>query len=37
VVELDRAAARALAPAVATIADEEGLTAHARSARLRAR
>lgn len=36
VVELDRAAAAALAPHVATIADEEGLRAHARSARLRA-
>lgn len=36
VVELDRAAASALAPHVAAIADEEGLKAHARSARLRA-
>jgi histidinol dehydrogenase len=36
VVELDRAAAAALAPSVAAIADEEGLRAHARSARLRA-
>jgi histidinol dehydrogenase len=36
VVELDRAAAAALAPHVATIADEEGLRAHALSARLRA-
>lgn len=36
VVELDSAAAAALAPHVATIADEEGLRAHARSARLRA-
>jgi histidinol dehydrogenase len=36
VVELDRAAASALAPHVAAIADEEGLRAHARSARLRA-
>ena len=36
VVELDAAAAAALAPCVATIADEEGLRAHARSARLRA-
>ena len=36
VVELDGAAARALAAPVATIADEEGLRAHARSARLRA-
>jgi histidinol dehydrogenase len=36
VVELDAAAAAALAPYVATIADEEGLRAHARSARLRA-
>ena len=36
VVELDRAAAAALAPHVAAIADEEGLRAHARSARLRA-
>ncbi len=35
VVELDRAAAAALAAHVATIADEEGLRAHARSARLR--
>jgi histidinol dehydrogenase len=37
VVELDSAAAAALAPHVAAIADEEGLRAHARSARLRAR
>jgi len=37
VVELDGAAAAALAPHVAAIADEEGLRAHARSARLRAR
>jgi len=37
VVELDGAAAAALAPAVAAIADEEGLRAHARSARLRAK
>jgi histidinol dehydrogenase len=37
VVELDSAAAAALAPHVAAIADEEGLKAHARSARLRAR
>ena len=36
VVELDGPAARALAPQVATIADEEGLRAHALSARLRA-
>ena len=36
VVELDGAAAAALAPHVAAIADEEGLRAHARSARLRA-
>ncbi len=36
VVELDGPAAAALAPAVAAIADEEGLRAHARSARLRA-
>jgi len=36
VVELDGPAAAALAPAVATIADEEGLRAHALSARLRA-
>ena len=36
VVELDGAAARALAPPVAAIADEEGLRAHALSARLRA-
>jgi histidinol dehydrogenase len=36
VVELDRAAAAALAPHVAVIADAEGLRAHARSARLRA-
>ena len=36
VVELDRTAAAALAPHVAAIADEEGLRAHARSARLRA-
>ncbi len=36
VVELDEAAAAALAGAVATIADEEGLRAHARSASLRA-
>ncbi len=36
VVELDEAAAVALAGAVATIADEEGLRAHARSASLRA-
>jgi histidinol dehydrogenase len=36
VVELDGAAARALAAPVATIADAEGLRAHARSARLRA-
>ena len=36
VVELDGAAAAALAPHVAIIADEEGLRAHARSARLRA-
>jgi histidinol dehydrogenase len=36
VVELDASAAAALAPAVATIADEEGLRAHALSARLRA-
>ena len=36
VVELDGAAARALAAPVAAIADEEGLRAHARSARLRA-
>ncbi len=35
VVELDRAAALALAPHVATIAEEEGLHAHARSAILR--
>jgi histidinol dehydrogenase len=34
-VELDRAAAAALAPAVATIARDEGLHAHARSAELR--
>ncbi|MFA4965729.1 MAG: histidinol dehydrogenase [Thermoleophilia bacterium] len=36
VVELDGPAAAALAPQVAAIADEEGLRAHARSARLRA-
>jgi histidinol dehydrogenase len=36
VVELDGPAAAALAPQVATIADEEGLRAHALSARLRA-
>jgi histidinol dehydrogenase len=36
VVEIDGAAAAALAPHVAIIADEEGLRAHARSARLRA-
>jgi len=36
VVELGDAAAAALAGAVATIADEEGLRAHARSAALRA-
>jgi len=36
VVELDRPAAAALAPHVAVIAEEEGLRAHARSARLRA-
>ena len=36
VVELDGPAASALAPQVATIADEEGLRAHAHSARLRA-
>jgi len=36
VVELDGAAARKLAGPVATIADEEGLRSHARSARLRA-
>jgi histidinol dehydrogenase len=36
VVELNPAAAAALAPHVAAIADEEGLRAHARSARLRA-
>ena len=36
VVELDGAAARALAAPVAAIADEEGLRAHTRSARLRA-
>ncbi len=36
VVELDGPAAAALAPAVAAIADEEGLRAHARSARLHA-
>ena len=36
VVELDAAAAAALAPHVAAIADEEGFRAHARSARLRA-
>jgi len=36
VVELDGSAAAALAPHVAAIADEEGLRAHARSARLRA-
>ena len=36
VVELDAASAAALAPHVAAIADEEGLRAHARSARLRA-
>lgn len=36
VVELDRAAAATLASPVATIAGEEGLKAHARSARLRA-
>ena len=36
VVELDDAAAAALAGAVATIAEEEGLRAHARSAALRA-
>ena len=36
VVRLDRAAAAALAPCVAAIADAEGLRAHARSARLRA-
>ena len=35
VVELDAASAAALAPHVAAIADEEGLRAHARSARLR--
>jgi histidinol dehydrogenase len=35
VVELDREAAAALAPHVGAIADEEGLRAHARSARLR--
>jgi histidinol dehydrogenase len=35
VVELDPAAAAALAPHVAALADEEGLRAHARSARLR--
>jgi histidinol dehydrogenase len=37
VVELDGPAASALAPQVAAIADEEGLRAHALSARLRAR
>jgi histidinol dehydrogenase len=36
VVELDAASAAALAPHVAAIADEEGLRAHARSARMRA-
>jgi hypothetical protein len=36
VVELDASAAAALARPVATIADEEGLRAHALSARLRA-
>jgi histidinol dehydrogenase len=36
VVELDGAAARALAPHVASIADNEGLRSHSRSARLRA-
>ena len=36
VVQLDGAAAAALAPHVAVIADEEGFRAHARSARLRA-
>ena len=36
VVELDAAAAACLAAPVATIADEEGLASHARSARLRA-
>ena len=36
VVELDASAAAGLAPAVATIAEEEGLRAHALSARLRA-
>jgi histidinol dehydrogenase len=36
VVELDAAAAAALAPAVTTLAYEEGLPAHARSAELRA-
>jgi len=36
VVELDGPAASALAPQVAAIADEEGLRAHALSARLRA-
>ncbi len=35
VVELDAASAAALAPHVAAVADEEGLRAHARSARLR--
>jgi len=35
-VELDQAAAAALAPAVATVARDEGLHAHARSAELRA-
>jgi histidinol dehydrogenase len=34
-VELDQAAAAALAPAVAAIARDEGLHAHARSAELR--
>jgi histidinol dehydrogenase len=37
VVEIDRAAAAALAPHVAAIAEEEGLRAHARSALLRAK
>jgi histidinol dehydrogenase len=37
VVQLDHAAAQALAPHVAVIADEEGLRAHARSAILRGR
>jgi histidinol dehydrogenase len=36
VVEFDAAAAARLAAPVATIADEEGLTSHARSVRLRA-